>query len=78
MVGKIFRVVGIVIVGIVILGLIGNNSDKSTSSDQAFKDCQRRGVAYYKDIGSYPLLSTGKFADEKIGLACSRTTKAFG
>ncbi len=39
--------------------------------------CQERGVSYYKEIGSYPRLSTGESADEKIKGMCGRNANAF-
>lgn len=40
-------------------------------------NCQDRGAAYYKEIGSYPRLSTGELADEKIKGMCGRNANAF-
>lgn len=40
--------------------------------------CFERGVAYYKEIGSYPTLSTGEDAKERIRGMCSRSKIAFG
>lgn len=33
--------------------------------------CTERGVAYYKEIGSYPKLSDGRFADVVISEMCA-------
>lgn len=40
-------------------------------------DCTQRGVAYFKEIGSYPRLSTGEYAETEAFQRCSRTTTAF-
>lgn len=45
-------------------------------------DCYSKGVEYYKEIGSYPTLSSapyqGKPADMLIHQACSKNPQAFG
>jgi hypothetical protein len=78
------RVLGLLFLGVIVLALIGTNksNQRSGSGRQAvspyeFEQCRRRGIEYYKDIGSYPILSTGKIADEKIAIACNRSAKIF-
>ena len=39
--------------------------------------CVQRGIAYYKEIGSYPKLSDGRLASEVVADRCARTTTAF-
>jgi hypothetical protein len=43
--------------------------------------CVNRGVAYFKEIGSYPTLSsapnTGRLAEDVARERCNRTTTAF-
>ena len=39
--------------------------------------CEKRGVAYYKEIGSYPSLSDGRSADVKIGQVCRFNSNNF-
>ncbi len=40
-------------------------------------DCVCRGIKYYKDIGSFPKLSTGEDAVFKVKVRCNRTKSAF-
>jgi hypothetical protein len=59
---------------------------ESTGSKSAMSggtgSCYQRGVSYYRDIGSYPYLSSfpnkGRPADELINQMCSRNPSAFG
>jgi hypothetical protein len=48
----------------------GSEAVESTS---LYATCQLMGVAYYKDIGSYPYLSTGEDADKKVEGMCRRS-----
>lgn len=41
-------------------------------------DCYHNGIAYYKEIGSYPRLSTGERASSVAMDKCSRSVLAFG
>ena len=54
----------------------GNNGP-----DPAVEACIGRGVAYFKEIGSYPILksapNTGRSADDVARERCSRTVTAF-
>jgi len=54
---------------IAFLGCSKNNSEVDA--------CISRGIAYYKDIGSYPTLSNGEDAATKVKTRCNRTTTAF-
>lgn len=49
--------------------------------DPRIEACFERGVAYFKEIGSYPTLSstpdTGRRAEEVARERCNRTTTAF-
>lgn len=40
-------------------------------------DCFEKGEQFYKDIGSYPRLSTGELADVVISRKCARNPKTF-
>lgn len=58
------------------------NADTTTADvTDPVADCARRGVAYFKEIGSYPTLSSppnrGKSAEEVAAERCARTTTAF-
>lgn len=49
---------------------------------KAYEDCIERGVKYFKEIGSYPTLSSapnrGRKAEDVAAERCRRTTGAFG
>lgn len=53
------------------------NSEKKQEREQEYGDCVRRGVKYFSSIGSYPLLSDGRHADDVARDRCSRTLEAF-
>ncbi|HEY0028484.1 MAG TPA: hypothetical protein VGC35_11485 [Allosphingosinicella sp.] len=62
------------------------NSADVVSEDEAVQlnpvaDCVRRGIAYFKEIGSYPTLSSapnrGRDAADVAVERCNRTTTAF-
>jgi hypothetical protein len=55
--------------------LVASCSKVSDSAE--FQDCVKKGETYYKEIGSYPRLSTGESADELIKQKCYNTTGAF-
>jgi hypothetical protein len=48
------------------------------ADNAAGTSCFDRGVAYYREIGSYPTLSNGENADRKIAGMCERSNMAFG
>ncbi len=41
-------------------------------------ECVEMGIEYYKEIGSFPRLSTGEDAVEKVIDMCTRSPLAFG
>jgi hypothetical protein len=45
--------------------------------DSQLAACVTRGVAHFKEIGSYPLLSDGKYAERVADERCRRTLTAF-
>lgn len=51
------------------------------SSNQQVEECITRGVAYFKEVGSYPTLSSapnkGRKAEDVARERCNRTTTAF-
>jgi hypothetical protein len=53
----------------------------SCSNDFAVEECVARGVAYFKEIGSYPRLESppneGRTAEDVSRERCNRTTSAF-
>lgn len=63
---------------IVFLGVAGCGKN---GSDPRIEACVEKGVAYFKEIGSYPTLSsapdTGRTAEEVARERCNRTTTAF-
>lgn len=46
---------------------------EAVESTSLYASCQLKGVAYYKDIGSYPYLSTGEDAKKKVEGMCRRS-----
>lgn len=56
-------------------------SGGSSNGNAHVEACIRRGVAYFKEIGSYPTLSSapnsGRSAEEVARERCNRTTTAF-
>lgn len=67
----------LVLVGI----LVGCGQKDSAKEFKEFKECVARGVAYFKEVGSYPIMQSplyrGKDADTEIKERCSRTPTAF-
>jgi len=47
------------------------------SSENEKQECRDNGVKYYKEIGSYPNLSTGKNTDNQIDEMCGNNPRAF-
>ena len=80
MLRRTFHVICVLFLGFIGIALIGGNDSRTRSnSDQSsIRECQRRGVAYFKEIGSYPLLSDGRLAAEVAADRCSRSLAAFG
>lgn len=49
---------------------------KSSGDDAAdYKRCSDNGIAYFKEIGSYPTLSDGRLAVDVVAERCSRAPK---
>lgn len=46
-------------------------------NDEAFRQCQTKGVAYYKAVGSYPRFSTGEFAESEVAARCTKEPWSF-
>lgn len=42
-----------------------------------YETCVRRGIAYFKEIGSWPRLSDGRDAEQVVKERCRRSTQAF-
>lgn len=61
--------------------LSGCSKSSSSSGGGEVDACVNRGVAYFKEIGSYPTLSsaptTGRLAEDVARERCNRTTTAF-
>jgi hypothetical protein len=56
----------------------GDSSETgSGSANSKMDECIAQGIAYFKDIGSFPNLSTGRNAVEVAKERCRRTTNAF-
>lgn len=45
--------------------------------DPEYEACKQRGIQYYKEIGSYPRLSTGQKAEDAVRSRCLRFNGAF-
>jgi len=63
----------IVILLITVSGCGGNDE----GNEAEINACVSRGVSYFKVIGSYPKLSSGKAARAVARERCKRTTTAF-
>ena len=74
---------GVVLPVMVLLWWELDNGDSREASDNSQKvaACVQRGIAYYKKIGSYPLLKSapypGPTVDDVVRERCNRTTTAF-
>jgi hypothetical protein len=67
---------------LVIASLIsGISACGNSGPDPAVEACVARGIAYFKEIGSYPTLksapNTGRSADDVARERCNRTPTAF-
>lgn len=52
---------------------------KELDITQTLSDCYRNGIAYFKEIGSYPRLhTTGEYAPDVVKELCQRSGLAFG
>lgn len=54
---------------------------KSDTNNAAIASCLENGIAYYKEIGSYPTLTSagmeGRMAEDVAAEKCSRSIQAF-
>ncbi|HFF2858420.1 TPA: hypothetical protein ACGCCS_000783 [Acinetobacter baumannii] len=68
----------IILLGL-IFGLVGCGGSKEKSSgDNDIKECVQKGIAYYKEIGSYPMLKSENIsAEEKALQKCENSRVAF-
>lgn len=48
------------------------------SEKEELEACYRKGITYYREIGSYPTLSDGRDANRLIGEMCANSKIAFG
>jgi hypothetical protein len=79
---KIKNIVGLTLV---ILAIAGCNSEKtpalSSANSDSVSQCVARGVAYFKEMGSYPTLNSppnvGVPAEDVALERCNRTLTAF-
>ncbi|MBC7844109.1 MAG: hypothetical protein H7099_17500 [Gemmatimonadaceae bacterium] len=73
------QVLGVIAACIVVLLLLATRSTSASRSSDSYevRVCIGRGVAYFKEIDSYPLLSDGRSADAVAGERCRRATSAF-
>ena len=76
------KVVRAIVAGSVLFGLASCGDSGPDPKKQAeIQACIKRGIAYFKEIGSYPTLSsppnTGRLAADVAGERCRRTTTAF-
>lgn len=53
-------------------------NNENTSSLPTTRECIELGIDYYKEIGSYPMLSSGKDAKSEVNERCRRSALAFG
>lgn len=63
------------------VGREAQSKDASSSSGETVDACVKRGVAYFKEIGSYPKLGSapnaGRRAEDVALERCNRTLTAF-
>jgi len=79
------RMIGLAVVALALVGC-GNKApeiaaDSGGSSGDNVAKCAERGVAYFKEIGSYPTLTSapnaGRAAEDVAMERCQRTLTAF-
>ena len=69
-------------IGLILLGIMfgSNSSDPAPSGSTEF-DCMYKGVAYYKEIGSYPYLQSypnaGRAVEDVVAERCETSPDAF-
>jgi len=80
----IARVVAIVCLALLAAMLFSNREDtaqsthaRASDSSDSITKCYERGVAYFKEIGSYPTLSDGRLAGDVAAERCDRSKQAF-
>lgn len=68
----------IILLGLM-FGLVGCGEPKnSTGSSDNIRECVQKGVAYYKEIGSYPMLKSENIsAEDKALQKCENSSVAF-
>ena len=54
------------------------SADNEASRLPSYGECYEKGIAYYKEIGSFPRFSTGEDATTEASERCSRSLLAFG
>lgn len=73
-----WRIFALLLAGALLLGLWWLFSpvadDVAASRIEA---CVQRGIAYFKEVGSYPYLSGGQYAPGEARLRCQRSHLAF-
>jgi hypothetical protein len=73
----------IILVLLVVGSMLGGDSSNKESTyttgstDSPIIACYQRGVAYFKEIGSYPTLSNGRSAELVASERCNRSITAF-
>lgn len=59
------------------LSLIQVSPNAYSTQTTRYSSCEQRGIAYFKEIGSYPKLSDGRNAKDVVKARCRRTKTAF-
>jgi len=64
---------------ILMFGLVGcGESKEKSSANNDINECVQKGIAYYKEIGSYPMLKSENIsAEEKALKKCENSRVAF-
>ena len=61
---------------------VGSAKQNGTGAEQkiipSFSECYKNGIAYFKEIDSYPRLSTGENVVDVVEERCQRSRLAFG
>ncbi|MDC4667432.1 hypothetical protein OHV74_17485 [Acinetobacter baumannii] len=68
----------IILLGLM-FGLVGcGESKNSTGSNDNIRECVQKGIAYYKEIGSYPMLKSENIsAEDKALQKCENSSVEF-
>ncbi|MBF7687049.1 hypothetical protein [Acinetobacter rathckeae] len=65
--------------GVAVLVLAGCSSNDGDDYNNQYYQCVDKGIQYYKDIGSYPRLSSENIsAEDKARQMCRNSLVAFG